>query len=138
MEPDERRLDAMVKWPAVCLLVVGVLSFLMLVASFLLSGTMNDYLVKMIEESGEEVPRELLSPTSPLNLAANGFGLLLSIGTILGGWSMLQRSSWPLAVAGAVCAILPCASCCCLSTPFGIWALIVLLRPEVKEAWSTR
>jgi len=122
----------------VCLLVVGVSSFLMLVASFLLSGTMNDYLAKIIEDAGAEVPRELLSPTSPLNLAMYGFGLLLSIGTILGGWSMLQRSSWPLALVGAICAILPCMSCCCLSTPFGIWALIVLLRPEVKQAWTAR
>jgi len=39
------------------------------------------------------------------------------------------------AVIGSVVAMLPCSSCCLLGIPLGIWSLVVLTRPEVKEAF---
>lgn len=37
----------------------------------------------------------------------------------------------------AILAMIPCVSpCCLLGLPLGIWALIVLLKPEVKAAFQ--
>ena len=41
------------------------------------------------------------------------------------------------ALVSAVLALLPCLSpCCVLGLPFGIWALVTLNKPEVKEAFA--
>lgn len=133
MDPDRERVVAIVKWPAVCLLIVGVLQILAQAASFLLSGPINDWIAQRMSEGGFPIDESQLDPTAPFNLVMGVVALLVSIGTLVGGWAMLQRSSWGLALAGVICAILPCSSCCCINLPVGIWALVVLLKPEVKE-----
>jgi len=54
---------------------------------------------------------------------------------ILGGLAMKRLRGYGLAVLGAIAAIIPLGGCCVLSTPFGIWALIVLMNADVKEAF---
>jgi ABC-type proline/glycine betaine transport system permease subunit len=50
---------------------------------------------------------------------------------------MKQLQSWPLALSGSIIAMTPCISLCCIiGIPIGIWALVVLFKPEVKEAFS--
>jgi hypothetical protein len=63
--------------------------------------------------------------------------LLLVHGLILfGGIQMLRLRSYGLALASGILGVIPCASpCCVLGIPFGTWALIVLMRPEVKAAF---
>jgi hypothetical protein len=40
-------------------------------------------------------------------------------------------------VTGSILSIIPCTnSCCCIGTPLGIWALVVLLNSDVKLAFS--
>jgi hypothetical protein len=47
---------------------------------------------------------------------------------------MQQLTSHGLAMAAAIIAMIPCFSpCCVLGLPFGIWALVVLSKPEVKS-----
>lgn len=53
-----------------------------------------------------------------------------------GALKMLRLQSHGLAVTAAVIAMLPCQCCCVLGLPFGIWALVVLNRPEVKSQFS--
>jgi hypothetical protein len=68
-------------------------------------------------------------------LAALGLGL----GAVMayGAWQMRQLRQYPLALAAAIVALLPMASCCCcLSLPVGVWALTILTRPEVRDAFA--
>ena len=47
----------------------------------------------------------------------------------------LSGSGW--ARAGAILAMIPCVSgCCLLGLPFGIWALMVLSNRDVKRAFA--
>jgi hypothetical protein len=55
-------------------------------------------------------------------------------------WAALQMralKSWPLAMAGAIAAMIPLTTsiCCVAGLPLGIWALVVLNKPEVKAAF---
>jgi predicted Zn finger-like uncharacterized protein len=34
-----------------------------------------------------------------------------------------------------ILAMIPCVNCCILGLPFGIWGLVVLNKPEVKDAF---
>ncbi len=49
--------------------------------------------------------------------------------------SVLQ--SYGFAMTASIIAMIPCISpCCLLGLPFGIWALVVLSKPEVKSAFT--
>jgi hypothetical protein len=49
---------------------------------------------------------------------------------------MLRMRMYPLAVASC---FLPCLhlanGCCCLGLPIGIWAFVILMRPDVRDAF---
>jgi hypothetical protein len=60
-------------------------------------------------------------------------GLVISTVILIGAMKMKKCESHGWAVAAAILAAFPCVSPCCLvGMPLGIWALIVLFKPEVK------
>ncbi len=67
-----------------------------------------------------------------------GVGILLcfNVITLTAAIKMKQLSNYHYARTGAFIALLPCLPACLLSLPFGIWALVVLSRYEVKEAFT--
>jgi len=63
--------------------------------------------------------------------------LLVGIVVILGAVKMLGLRSWGLAMFAAILSLIPCVqSCCLLSLPVGIYAIIVLSDSEVKAAFE--
>ena len=64
------------------------------------------------------------------------FALLAGV-AFFGALRMKQLRNYNLAMAAMIIAIVPCATymCCLLTTPLGIWGLVVLLKPEVKAAF---
>ena len=76
--------------------------------------------------------------------ALPGIGILLGLGTVklvldlltvYAGWQMRKLQSWGVCMAGSIIAMVPCF-CCILGLPMGIWALIVLIDNEVKQAFN--
>jgi predicted Zn finger-like uncharacterized protein len=63
------------------------------------------------------------------------FGMLWGGLIIAGASKMKKLESFGLAMTASIVAMLPCNGCCLLGLPFGIWALVVLNRPEVKDAF---
>ena len=62
--------------------------------------------------------------------------LLFSIGIAGGGIATLRMQMFPLALAGAVMSVIPCATimgCCGVGQGVGIWAIVVLANPEVRS-----
>lgn len=78
------------------------------------------------------------------NRLGGGFGIVQGvIGAvvaivILNGASKMQKlTNHQFAFATAIIAMVPCVSpCCWLGLPFGIWALVVLNKPEVKSQFA--
>jgi hypothetical protein len=65
-----------------------------------------------------------------------GVRAVFDVVAILGGWCMRRLSRYGLGMTGAVVSLLPLATGCCVTgIPFGIWALIVLSRPDIKAAF---
>ncbi len=52
-----------------------------------------------------------------------------------GAVKMKNLKSFGLAMTASILALIPCGSCWLLGIPFGIWALVVLSRPDVKSAF---
>jgi hypothetical protein len=63
-------------------------------------------------------------------MVCNGFVLFSMI-------QMLRLRTWGLALAGCIVTAIPLSSsaCCLLTLPFAIWAIVVLVKPQVKAAF---
>jgi hypothetical protein len=74
---------------------------------------------------------------SPLvSVASTALGLAVTILMIVGGLRMRQLQGYGLAMTASILAWIPCTSpCCIVSIPFGIWAFVVLLDADVKQAF---
>jgi hypothetical protein len=55
---------------------------------------------------------------------------------LFGAIQMFRLRSYGLAMASSIIAMLPCNGCCLLGLPFGIWAVVMLAKPEVKDAFG--
>jgi hypothetical protein len=72
----------------------------------------------------------------PLGAVDSLFGLALSVLILIGAARMQSLRSYEFAFAAAILAMLPCQCCCLFGLPFGIWALVVLNKPEVKSQFT--
>jgi len=63
------------------------------------------------------------------------FSVLPASLIVFGAWSMLRLRSHAWAVVAAIVAIVACGFSSLLGLPMGIWALVVLSRPSVAEAF---
>lgn len=63
--------------------------------------------------------------------------MLFSAIIIFGGVKMKNLQSYGLAMAAAIIGMLPCTTgwCCLLGLPIGIWAVVILMKPEVKSSF---
>jgi len=63
-------------------------------------------------------------------------GLVVSGVIFFGAMKMKSLENYGLAMAASIIAMIPCFSpCCLLGLPIGIWALVVLTKPDVKSAF---
>lgn len=61
----------------------------------------------------------------------------VGVGLCFASLRMVRMESWPLAVAASVAAMLPCLSpLCVFGLPAGVWSLLVLYDPNVREAFA--
>jgi hypothetical protein len=121
-----------VSGPAIGLIVVAVLNFLSAAGSFAMplftAGLANmpnmpQQQFSMFFSTGAIVVSSIIS------LAV---GVLILVGAL----KMKKLESHGLAVTASILAALPCTSgCCIIGLPVGIWALVILFRPEVKNAF---
>jgi len=143
-------IEAQVKAPAISIVVLAILNlFSQLIA---MAVSMIDpqswYDRDMLESLG--VPPDIIAAieegllvepdaiTMAFDMGSN-FILAVAMGFMLiGALKMLRLESYGLALTAAILAILPCTYCCCPGVLFGIWALAVLLKPEVKYAFHQK
>lgn len=63
-------------------------------------------------------------------------GIVIGVVIILGAMKMKRLESYGFAMASAILAMIPCVSpCCLLGLPIGIWAAVVINKPEVKSSF---
>jgi hypothetical protein len=56
---------------------------------------------------------------------------------VAGSAAMMAKKYYGLAMTGCILAMINIGNCCCvLGLPFGIWALVMLCRPDVKDAYG--
>jgi len=126
-----------VKLPAIFLIVTAAIGMLWQVIGLLLNifgAGMGAILASRQGMMEEPALMNLMS--GGIGIVSSVIGLGIGVVVLLGAVRMMALSSYGLALAGAILAMIPCISpCCVLGLPFGIWALVVLMNTEVKAAF---
>lgn len=124
------------KFPAIGLITVGILNAVGGLFS-LLSG-----LLRLTGITNEQLPTNEAERLGFYIGTVVGYGigflsLLLAPFVIYGGIQMLKGKKIKFARVSSILAMLPFTACCfVLGIPFGIWALILLSKPDVREFFN--
>lgn len=142
MTDARRKAQDALNWPSMLMLITGAVgmmwAFAQLVTEFVAdTAQITEQLLRNIPEE----QREAFMPLMNMRTTASGvfFSLLGIASNAFFIWAALQMrelKNWNAAVAAAVLLAIPCHCCYCLSIPAGIWALVVLMRADVKAAFA--
>jgi hypothetical protein len=124
-----------VKGPAIALIIVACLG----VAYYGFSGLFTLFTGGMMfhQELPSDVPPQVRALIE--NMRGPMAGVICLVVALVNGFvlfgaiKMLRLQNFGLVMAAVIVAMLPCQCCCLLGLPFGIWALMVLKKPEVKS-----
>ena len=147
-----RTAKSQVMAPAVGLIVIAAFGLLSIVGNLIQLPTLDaqfDEEVKKIEANPNIPNQQKQDQIDLLNKIRDyaKVGMLPYIGVIgltsivilVGGLKLMNLSSPGLAMLGSVLSLVPCISgCCFLGFVFGIWAMIAMSRPEVKEGFAAK
>ncbi len=138
----ERALSAL-RPPAICLLVTGILGFLVCVLAVVSSAMSNP---QQMKEQAKNFPPGVIRDAfeKSADFEASGMALilrlavlLLNVVVIVGAIMMMLGRMYWLAMTASILAMLDFQGCCCLlGIPFGIWSIVVMSRSDVKSAFS--
>jgi hypothetical protein len=134
-----------VKAPAIALLVVGIINIplaLYNIASSLMTmgapqqALQGPNMPPDMDPQAMEGITALVQGMGMVGVVLAVIALALAVVIIMGATKMMKLESYGMAMAGAILAMIPCLSpCCLLGLPFGIWAIVVLNNPDVKSAF---
>jgi hypothetical protein len=121
-----------VRTPATALIVLGILyglGSLWNIIAYMLDIKMGD------EEAMAQMPG-FVAFMQKFGMVLGLLGIVIAALIVLGGLNMRRLKSRGFAMTGAVLAMLPISCCCVIGLPIGIWALIVMLKPDVTAAFG--
>lgn len=129
-----------VKLPAIFLIVVGAIGVLLSLWG-IIQGAMGSNEAQMAQMMNDpNIPpfaKSFAQASSKGGIITPIITLLTSGFTIFGAMKMMKLQSFGMAMGAAIVAMLPCVGpCCCIGIPVGIWALVVLNKPEVKSSFT--
>jgi hypothetical protein len=121
-----------VNGPAIGLIVVAILGVILQIISLIFNLAGASFL------ASSQMPREAWANmfSGTIGVVSGIIGILVSGLILFGAMKMKKLESYGLAMAVSIIAMIPCFSPCCLiGLPIGIWAVVVLSKPEVKSAF---
>lgn len=119
------------------LIVAGILGGLSGLAQLLMASRQSMYGMRGWWYYADESYRAGYRMGYMIALVAAFLSLVLAPVVVYGASRMMKLTSYKMSRAAAVLALIPCTSCCFLvGIPMGIWALIVLNKPEIRQAFD--
>lgn len=143
---DRNRAMQDVTAPAILLIVtasLGILYELWAIAMALYGGQSaqwNEFYTRLYARNPEFV-RGMQMANGPVGIAIRCVGILICLFLLYGAIKMKKLQNYGLSVAVSIIVMVPCVApllspCCVLGLPIGIWALVVLCKPEIKGSFT--
>ena len=121
----------LIRGPATGLIVVAILGFLAQVLTLIWQLGFSAFAASQM---AQQPWGNMFSPM--LTIVSSVIGIGVSVLILFGGLKMKKLEGYGLAMTASIVAMIPCISPCCLvGLPIGIWAVVVLSKPEVKGAF---
>lgn len=135
IDSDQSAARQMVRGPAIFILVLAILNILTTILSCVWLAFEGSIMTSLgVPEQTNELQNRLKMFFS---LPATILGGFLAVACLIGALRMMKLQSHGFAIATAIMMLIPCGNCCCfLNIGAGIWALVVLQKPEVKSAFE--
>ncbi|MGD0613895.1 MAG: DUF4339 domain-containing protein [Verrucomicrobiota bacterium] len=127
-----------VKGPAIALKATAILGLLIVVVGLVFNVLTLAGIDIGIQQFGDPQLQRIFSRLGgAAGIIENIIGGAVGVVILMGARRMQALEKYQLAYTTSILAMLPCISPCCLfGLPFGIWALVVLNRPEVKAQFT--
>jgi hypothetical protein len=104
--------------PAIALMILGII------------GLVCD----KVEDKNLQLALSLFQGT--FGLIHSAAGVLIGLSMLLSGIQMRKLKGYKNAMTSSILAMIPIVSpCCIVGLPIGIWSVVVLCKPEVKDAF---
>lgn len=121
--------------PAVALMVVGGLGLLASLFSFGLALFGPE--VRVDPTAPEWLQEFQKGSRGTLAAGMQAFFILLNVFILVGGFCLMKLKNWGVAFGSTLAAMINFGNCCCiLGIPVGIWAMVVVLQPDVKAIFK--
>ena len=139
---EARRAAALqaVKGPAIALKVTAVLGLVMVFLGLVMNimALAGHPVTFGMEEMGDVRMQKLFSQIGGgVGIVQGLIGGVLAVVIFMGASKMQALTNYQYAFTASIIAMVPCVSpCCLLGLPFGIWALVVLSKPENKSQFT--
>lgn len=128
--------ESAVAGPAIALMVVSGLAVALCILSVLGNILGVGLIAGNPAQRAAGAQQNDLAINAVLGVGSAIFGLCYWSIVLVGAVKMKSLSSYGLAMTACILAMLPCSACCILGLPFGIWGLVALNNPAVKDAFS--
>jgi hypothetical protein len=130
--PDAQQARSRILFPAIALTVLSGILILVFVLDLILAAT-GGFNAALGSGGGLE---QIITPGFLIGVCV--FAMLMNGFVVFSMIQMMRLRTWGLALAGCIVSALPLSSsgCCLLTLPFAIWAVVVLLKPEVKASFQ--
>lgn len=129
--------QTVVRGPATALIVVSIICLVVIALSLLFNGFL------LLRGTAGRLPQPSVGVSKEMQVVVRMLWccMILAVNTVIliGAVRMQRLQSYTWAKVAAILAVIPCVGpCYLLGIPFGIWALVVLGKPEVRQAFGTR
>jgi hypothetical protein len=128
----------LVKGPVIGLKVTAILGLVMVVVGLVVNVmTLNGFRIGPQQMYDPQMQKLIGTLGGSLGIVQNIIGGIVGVVVLLGAAKMQKLQNYQFALIASIVAMVPCVSPCCLfGLPFGIWALVVLNKPEVKSQFG--
>jgi len=129
-----------VSGPSIGLLITGIIGIISSIGTLisLIIGISFLSIPRFYSELPEDIPiniEELFQGS--FAMGSSLVGIIVAVFIIFAALKMKELEQWGLALTASILAMIPCISpCCIIGLPIGIWCLVVLTKPEIKNAFS--
>ena len=146
--PQDREMALQkIKVPAIGLIVSASISMVLSLWGLIKIGSMREQLQEMdaqLQQLNNPQLQQFIDSvghffSGPFGIVNQIFQFIISVLILIGAIKMLKMRGYQFSMAAAILSVLPCITPCCgwlLALIFGIWAIVVLKKPEVKSRFE--
>jgi hypothetical protein len=128
----------LVKGPAIGLKVTAIVGLVLVAAGLVMNIlTLNGFHIGPQQINDPQMQKLFSTLGGGLGIVQNIITGVVGVIVLIGAAKMQKLQNYQFALTASIVAMVPCLSpCCVFGLPFGIWALVVLNKPEVKSQFG--